>query len=102
MLDIFRGPFKTLIVSQVIEVDMSPDSTSSDGSCYCLLPCTPRDDWQSLSEVTTKQHCDSSKGTEDLFKISQSAVDCICSVLMLHRNLIPYDDVSLFQELVQL
>ena len=101
MCNILWSSFEPLILMQVIDINMWPDCASFDGSSYCLFSCTPGNDRQSLSKVTTKQNSDSTKGMQDLSEVSQSVVYCISSMFTLHRYFIPYDDVSLFKKLVQ-
>ena len=101
MCHILWSLFELLILMQVIDINMWQNGAFFDGSSYGLFSCTPGNDRQSPSKVTTEQNSDSTKGTRDFSEVSQSAVYCISSMFMLHRDFIPYDDVGLFKELMQ-
>ena len=57
-----------------------------------------RNDWKGLSEVSTKQYSDATKGrviSQDILNCSVNSLYCM---LVLHGNFIPYDDRGFTQE----
>jgi hypothetical protein len=77
------------------DFDRMPEGRALDARSYSLASGTLDNDRQDLPKVTTKNN---SKATKRLFRvvenISESAVNCLHVMAMLHRGLIPDDHVS--------
>ena len=81
----------------------SPEERVLDARCYSLASGTLDDNRQDLPKVPTK---DNTKTTKRLFRVvkdvSESVIHCLHVMVMLHRGLIPNDQVSHTNQLCQL
>jgi hypothetical protein len=85
----------------VKDAKMSPEFRSAKSSTNNLLPGSMRDHWQSLSEISSKEHGDSSKMMINIHEISQSAVKAFQNVTVQHGYLITDDERGALEKLMQ-
>src|SRR5436190_22451582 len=71
--------------------NMSPEWRSFDGSSNNLPSSAFNNNWQSLTEVSTKAHYDTSERPIILTNVSKCTIDCFKNMAMLHYSLIPKD-----------
>jgi hypothetical protein len=80
---------------------MSPEFRSAKSSPNNLLSGSMRYHWKSLSEVSSKEHGDSSKMMINLHEIAQSAVKAFQNVTVQHGYLIADDERGALEKLMQ-
>jgi len=97
------GNVESHVLVKMKDFNRSPKERALDARCYSLASGTLDDNRQDLPKVPTK---DNTKTTKRLFRVvkdvSESAIHCLHIVTMLHKGLIPNDQVSHMNQLCQL
>src|SRR5882757_10520472 len=91
------------ILSEMKDLDMVPQPGLAQRSTNDLNPATSDDDRQGLTEVTDKQHCDVTEQPLTIFqKVFKALINGFWTIAALHRSLIPYDELGLLKNLMDL
>jgi hypothetical protein len=87
---------------EVINLDMVPERGSSERSIDNPLPGALWNNRGCLMKVASKEYSDTSKWSVISHYVPQGAIQSFNGMTMLHRGLIPNDDVGLSNELCKL
>jgi hypothetical protein len=98
----FNVGVKVHILMKVKNCNMPPEDRPLHTGSYNLSLGTLEDDQQDLLKVPTKDNSKTTKGLVRVAQIFKEAINCLHDVTMLHGCLIPYDQVSLMNQISQL
>jgi hypothetical protein len=87
---------------EVEDLDVSPKNGTLQWSTHNLRTCAPLDDWQNLVKVTSKNDTDATEWLIRVVDITKCSIDWLMQVTVLHKGLIPNDQVCYLKEFTKL
>src|SRR5258708_8396418 len=91
----FNSSVKAHILIKLKNCNLPPWDRSLHTGPHNLSSRTLEDNRQNLLEVTTKHYGNTTKGPIRVTPVPEGAIHCFHDVVVLHRSLIPNDQVSL-------
>jgi hypothetical protein len=84
------------------DLDVPPKNGTLQWSTHNLRTCAPLDDWQNLVKVTSKNNTDATEWLIRVADIAKCSIDWLVQVTVLHKGLIPNDQVCYLEEITKL